>query len=99
MAGEAGATREIVAAADEPLSVAVTVADWADTRAPAPAVKEAEIVLAGTADGRRNGQQGRGAIGERDHGAGGGGFRQGDRARGARVRGQTGGGALKGGDG
>src|ERR1019366_7864297 len=55
--------------------------------------------VGGYAYGRWNGQQGRGAVGERDHGTAGGGFRQGDRAGGARVGGQTGGGALKGGEG
>ena len=48
VAGAAGATREIVAAADEPFSVAVTVADWFETSVPVPAVNVAEAALADT---------------------------------------------------
>src|ERR1019366_2185736 len=48
--------------------------------------------------GRWNGEQGRSAVGERNHGAAGGGFRQGDRAGRARVGSQAGGGTLKGGE-
>ena len=40
--------RESVAGADEPFSVAVTVAIWSETRLPALTVKVAEVVLAGT---------------------------------------------------
>ena len=44
----AGATRESVAAADEPFNVAVTVAVWSETSAPVLAVNVAEVALAET---------------------------------------------------
>ena len=44
----AGATRESVAAADEPFNVAVTVAAWSETRVPVLAVNVAEVALAAT---------------------------------------------------
>ena len=48
MTGAAGATNEIVAAADEPFNVAVTVADWFETSVPVLAVNVAEVALAAT---------------------------------------------------
>lgn len=48
MTGATGATSEIVAAADEPFSAAVTVADWLADRIPVAAVKVAEAAPAGT---------------------------------------------------
>ena len=42
------ATRESVAAADEPFNVAVTVTFWSETSAPVPAVNVAEVALAAT---------------------------------------------------
>ena len=44
----AGATRESVAAADEPFNVAVTVAVWSESSAPVLAVNVAEVALAAT---------------------------------------------------
>src|ERR1019366_1405172 len=44
----AGATRESVAAADEPFNVAVTVAVWSESSAPVLAVNVAEVALAET---------------------------------------------------
>src|ERR1035441_5617639 len=55
-----------------------------------------KVGVGGHADGGGHGQCGRGAVGERYHGAAGGGFGQGDRAGGARIGSQTGGGALQG---
>ena len=51
-----GSTRERVAAADEPLNVAVTVADWSDSSGPVLTVNVAEVALAATftADGTVN---------------------------------------------
>ena len=43
-----GATRESVAAADEPFSVAVMVTFWSETSAPVLAVNVAEVALAAT---------------------------------------------------
>ena len=43
-----GATSETLAVADEPFNVAVTVTAWSESRAPAPAVKVAEVALAAT---------------------------------------------------
>ena len=43
-----GATRESVAAADEPFNVAVTVAAWSESSAPVLAVNVAEVALAAT---------------------------------------------------
>ena len=44
----AGATRESVAAADEPFNVAVTVTAWSESSAPVLAVNVAEVALAET---------------------------------------------------
>ena len=91
------ATREMVTDLEEPFKVAVTVAVWSASSAPVLAVKVAEVALAATLTEGGTVNTVEALLESATTVLLADGFRQGDGAGGARVGGQAGGRALKGG--